>query len=145
MTERKRPSAGNERGSAGLQDSAQVGLDPSDPWFQAFMAALVQALGVRIRKEWKEDATALVESGEQFLQGSSEDLARWSGLMASGALRARDFQWLVQARTDLSRLKAIGQIGNAKGGIDRFRNVLIETLLSTAFAYFLSPKSSSGR
>ncbi len=120
---------------------AAAGFQLSDPWFLAFMARLVQAVAMRAASDWKEHTKAVTDSGQEFLEESRDDLARWSGLLASGALLEKDFRWLTRSRSELLKVRTLGQVGMSVAQIDRFRSILVETIVATALVFFLDPDS----
>jgi hypothetical protein len=110
---------------------------PSSPNFKGFLAALRIELADRLKTEWAAHRTALFQVGERFIERTREDLERWSGLLAVGALTRKDFDWLVQGRRDLAGMEALQNAGLSIAQADRFRSALVETIVGTAFRHFL--------
>lgn len=118
-------------------------LDPTDngPEFDDFLEALRRAVRLRLAGEWKGAREALFRLGDAFIDRSREDLQRWTGLLAVGALTRADFDWLVQGRRDLGELEALRAAGITTAQADRLRAAVVETVVSTAFAHFLGWKA----
>lgn len=114
---------------------------PADPaanrGFEAFMRQLKTALRERLEREWPNFRSALFEIGDGFIDRTRTDLARWTGLLAVGALSPEDFEWLVFGRRELAELEALRLAGLSLAQVDRFRAALVETVVGTAFRHFL--------
>lgn len=112
-------------------------IESQPPHFREFLRRLFRALALRIREEWAESSGILRGVADDMVGASADDLARWSGLLASGAIAPKDYQWLVQGRVDLARMETLRKAGFTRSQIDRFRAILVETVVRTAVAFFL--------
>ncbi len=105
--------------------------------FDAFVRSLKDALRDRLSSDWPAYRAALFQIGDGFVDRTRGDMARWTGLLATGALTRDDFEWLVFGRRELAELEALRLAGLSLAQIDRFRAALVETIVGTAFRHFL--------
>lgn len=81
-------------------------------------------------KKYKNEAEADVKA---FLADSKSSLERWTGLLASGDLTPRDFEWLVESQKDLLGMHALNQTALSKIRLEHFKksamNLVIDTIL----------------
>ena len=105
--------------------------------FEAFVRQLKDSLRDRVATDWPTYRAALFQIGEGFVDRTRGDMARWTGLLATGALTRDDFEWLVFGRRELAELEALRLAGLSLAQIDRFRAALVETIVGTAFRHFL--------
>ncbi|MFT5517725.1 MAG: hypothetical protein ACI80V_003874 [Rhodothermales bacterium] len=110
---------------------------------KTFLRRLLKALAVAIGANWQEFAGPLRASAKELIEDSTTDLARWSGLLASGAITPTDYRWLVDARTDLTELEVLSRAGMTRNQVDRFRALVTETIVVTAISVFLRPPKES--
>ena len=105
--------------------------------FEAFIRMLKESLRDRLATEWPAFRAALFQIGDGFVDRTRSDMARWTGLLSTGALSRDDFEWLVFGRRELAELEALRFAGLSLAQIDRFRAMLVETIVGTAFRHFL--------
>lgn len=105
--------------------------------FDDFIRQLKDALRARLSTDWPAYRAALFQIGDGFVDRTRSDMARWSGLLATGALTREDFEWLVFGRRELAELEALRLAGLSLAQIDRFRATLVEVIVGTAFGHFL--------
>jgi hypothetical protein len=72
-----------------------------------------------------------------FLRRSREDLIRWTGQLARQDLSKEEFESLVRGQADLAKMAALTQAGAALADIQRFRDGLINLVVSSATKVFL--------
>lgn len=113
------------------------GPSPRSGDFETFLRALREALRERLSQEWPAYRTALFEIGDGFIARTRSDMARWTGLVAVGALTPQDFEWLVYGRRELAELESLRLAGLSLAQVDRFRAALVEVVVGTAFRHFL--------
>jgi hypothetical protein len=105
--------------------------------YKEFLAALetgIRDLAAKTGKEFAKDAQS---DAREFLTKTEEDLKRWTKLLAKGQLTKDEFEWLVEGKQDLAKMRALKLAGLAQVRIDRFRNALMDLIVDTAFAVFL--------
>jgi hypothetical protein len=126
----------DSRAATGSADASTVSL-------KTFLKRLLKALAVAIGANWQSFAGPLRASAYQLIEDSASDLARWSGLLAAGAITPTDYRWLVDARTQLTELEVLFQAGMTRNQVDRFRALVTETIVVTAIGVFLGPKTEN--
>ena len=94
----------------------------------------VKDLAETTLKDFKKEA---IKDGKAFLEELKEDLIRWTGLLASGAITRDDFDSLVRGNRDLAEMELLRQRGLAKAKADKFVNGLIELVIDKAFQTYL--------
>lgn len=107
------------------------------PEFDGFIQNLKNALRDRLASDWPAYRAALFQIGSGFVDRTRGDMARWTGLLATGALTRDDFEWLVFGRRELAELEALRLAGLSLAQIDRFRAALVETIVGATFRHFL--------
>lgn len=105
--------------------------------FDTFIRQVKEALRDRLASDWPAYRSALFQIGDGFVDRTRSDMARWTGLLSTGALTRDDFEWLVFGRRELAELEALRLAGLSLAQIDRFRAALVETIVGTAFRHFL--------
>jgi hypothetical protein len=68
---------------------------------------------------------------KDFLDTSKADLKNWAILYAQGNISKDDLRELILGQKDLSRMVALKQAGLAQISIDKFRNAMIEKVVTT--------------
>ena len=104
-----------------------------DDYLDAVMTDAQILLSSTIREGRKEAKEIL----EAHVQNSKERLRRWTKLLASGDLKKREFQLLVNNQITLGRmrLRTVEVIGK-RAALD-FRNALRSLFIDKAFEIFL--------
>ncbi|MDZ7659654.1 hypothetical protein [Fodinibius sp.] len=77
-----------------------------------------------------------VEDGKAFAEEAKGDLKRWTQLMAEGKLTSDDLKFLVKGKKDLAKMEALKQKGLAKARLDKFKDILVGTVVSLAITLF---------
>ncbi len=77
---------------------------------------------------YAREATA---DAKDFLDTSKADLKNWVTLYAQGNISKDDLRDLILGQKDLSQMVALKQAGLAQISIDRFRNAMIEKVVTT--------------
>lgn len=106
----------------------------SEADLKRFFAAVVAAMSARIASSWSSRAGTVRALADEFVESAAVDLARWSGLLSAGILTPEDYAWLVRGRSDVAEIAALSTAGLTRSQIDRFRTMLIETIVATAVA-----------
>ena len=83
-------------------------------------------------------ATQAIDDGNDFIEDTKEDLERWTKLLAKGELSKDDFTFLIQSQKDLFNLHALKQAGLALIAAQKFRDAVIDLMISAASKTFLS-------
>lgn len=109
-------------------------LTLSEADLKRFFAAVVTALSARIASSWSTRSGTVRALADDFVESAAVDLARWSGLLSAGFLTPEDYAWLVRGRSDVAEITALSTAGLTRSQIDRFRTMLIETIVATAVA-----------
>jgi len=86
---------------------------------------------------WKEHLGAVVSDGSAFLDGTREDMERWTKQLAKGELSKEDFRFLVLGKKDLMEMEALKQAGLALVRVDRCRKGLLDLVVNTALDAFM--------
>lgn len=106
------------------------------PNFDDFIEQLISDL-VNHAQQFGEDVKdEFVEDGKAFAKKAKEDLKRWTQLVAEGKLTREDLEFLVKGKKDLAKMEALKQKGLAKARLDKFKDALIGTVVSSAFTLF---------
>ena len=77
-----------------------------------------------------------VKDARAFLEKTSNDLQRWTKLLAQELISEQDFSDLVQAKKALAEIHALRQKGVALTKLERFRSRLINLVIDSAFNVF---------
>lgn len=85
-------------------------------------------------KGFAEQARA---DADDFLQRSRKKLERWTGKLARKELSGDQFEFLVKSEVDLAEVAALAQAGAALAAIQRFRDGLVNLVVSSATKVFL--------
>ncbi len=91
-------------------------------------AACVGALKGYV-KEMQSDAQA-------FLAAAAADLETWTAQLAAGTIDSGDFTAYLKADASLAQMAALTAAGIAAADLQRFRDTLIDTVVSAAVATF---------
>ena len=87
-----------------------------------------------IAKEAGEDfKEELIKDGQAFIKKSKEDLERWMILAAEGRLTKDELEYLINGKKDLAEMEALKQKGLAEVKIDKMRNALLNSVISSVF------------
>jgi hypothetical protein len=78
-----------------------------------------------------------VQDGEEFLRRTRDDLERWARLLEEGELSRDEFESLVRGQKDLAEMKALKRVGLAAAEADRFREALLDRIVTTAAGMIL--------
>ncbi|MFT4604712.1 MAG: hypothetical protein ACI9W4_001445 [Rhodothermales bacterium] len=97
-----------------------------------FFRRVLALVAAGIVRNWGDLRDALRSATVDFLEGSGADIARWSGLMASGAIDRADYDTLIRARAALGKMEALTLAGMSRGQISKFRALLVESVVATA-------------
>ena len=68
--------------------------------FEAFIRMLKESLRDRLANEWPAFRAALFQIGDGVVDRTRSDMARWTGLLSTGALSRDDFEWLAEGPGD---------------------------------------------
>ncbi|NNE69367.1 MAG: hypothetical protein HKN29_03265 [Rhodothermales bacterium] len=109
----------------------------SEADLKRFFAALAASLSARIAAAWSSRAGTIRALADGFVESATVDIARWSGMLSAGIISAQDYQWLVRGRSDVAEITALSTAGLTRSQVDRFRTMLVETIVATALAELL--------
>ncbi|MEJ2441802.1 MAG: hypothetical protein P8Y06_02700, partial [Patescibacteria group bacterium] len=115
--------------------SIMGGGDMAD--FDKYFDKLQKNLKDLVRTNWKNFIDAAGADGQAFLLETKEDLKRWTRLLANGDLTREEFEFLVDSKEDLLKLKALKKLGLTKVRIQMFQTAVIGLIIDTAFDFFL--------
>ncbi len=82
------------------------------------------------KTEGADFAKELCADGEEFLAAAREDLKRWTGQLARGELKAKEFQRLVRGKKSVAEMRALKQLGIAAARIDKIRSRIIDLVIT---------------
>ncbi|MCG6981413.1 MAG: hypothetical protein LJE88_08370 [Deltaproteobacteria bacterium] len=105
--------------------------------FDKYFDILQKNLEDLVRNTWKDFIDAAGADGQAFLLETKEDLKRWTRLLANGDLTREEFEFLVDSKEDLLKLKALKKLGLTKVRIQMFQTAVIGLIIDTAFDFFL--------
>lgn len=97
-----------------------------------FFRRVLALVAAGVARNWGELREVLQSATVDFLEGSGTDVARWSGLLASGAIDRADYEALVAARAALGKMEALTVAGMSRGQISKFRALLVESVVGAA-------------
>lgn len=103
------------------------------PDFDEFLKTLKHDLGDLAHHFGDDVKTELINDGRSFAVKSKRDLERWMKELVNGSLTKDDFEWLVKGKKDLAEMEALKQAGLTRARIDKYRNALLDTVISSAF------------
>jgi hypothetical protein len=109
----------------------------SMPDFDAFLDQLEDDIVDLADAHFDELREQAVQDGEAFLDRTEADLKRWTTLLETGRLSREEMASLVRGQKDLARMNALKQAGLAAVEATRFRDALLERVVSTAVRVFL--------
>ncbi|MDN7143046.1 hypothetical protein KC131_20540 [Pseudomonas sp. JQ170] len=102
-----------------------------------YLNALKQPLAVFIKDNFHDFKSAAEKDLKDFLVQAKDNIAKWTGLLASRTINAREFDSLLKGESSLGRLHALKQVGLAQTRWDLFTAGVITILVNTAIAVFL--------
>ncbi|MDA0684248.1 MAG: hypothetical protein O2797_05130 [Bacteroidetes bacterium] len=82
--------------------------------------------------------TRLLDAGRETLSDQSHLLAHWMSLASAGSLSREDVGWLAKGNMDLGRLTALEQSGLALADVDRLRQAITSSVISSIGKAILS-------
>jgi hypothetical protein len=104
----------------------------ADP-FNDFINILKTDLG-DLAESFGDDIRAiLVDESNIFVEKTRDDLERWVQQLAEGDLSREEFEWLVKGKKDLAEMEALKKKGLAKAKVDKYKIVIINTVVGSAF------------
>ncbi|WP_430412403.1 hypothetical protein [Kordia sp.] len=79
---------------------------------------------------------------QDFLDASKEKLERWTLFLASGAITADEYKWLIESQKDLVVLKGLYTAGVSKIKLGHLKNSILNTVVNTALGIVLNDNSA---
>lgn len=107
------------------------------PTFNDFITTLEHDLLDFAKENLEEYKDDLLKDGTTFIEKTKSDLERWSEGLASGALSADDFEFLLKGKKDLAEMEALKQLGLSQIRIDKITNGLIDVIAGSVIKTFL--------
>lgn len=107
------------------------------PTFNDFISTLEHDLLDFAKENLEEYKDDLLKDGTTFIEKTKSDLERWSEGLASGALSADDFEFLLKGKKDLAEMEALKQLGLSQIRIDKITNGLIDVIAGSVIKTFL--------
>ena len=80
----------------------------------------------------EEYRDAAVADGKKLLSEIRDDLERWISLLASGAIKQNEFEWLVKSNKSLVKMTALKQSGLAALRVKQFSKSLLNTIVQAS-------------
>ena len=105
--------------------------------FEDYFDKLANNLEDLVKNNWKDFLDAAEADGKAFLLETKEDLKRWTRLLSNSDLTREEFEFLVESKKDLLKLKALKKLGLTKVRIQMFQTAVIGLIIDTAFDFFL--------
>jgi len=105
--------------------------------FEDYFDKLANNLEDLMKNNWKDFLDAAEADGKAFLLETKEDLKRWTRLLSNSDLTGEEFEFLVESKKDLLKLKALKKLGLTKVRIQMFQTAVIGLIIDTAFDFFL--------
>jgi hypothetical protein len=87
--------------------------------FNELLNEIKAGIGELATKEAKDFVSETKADGDAFLKEIAADLRRWTDLVARKKLTTDEFEFLLGAKRDLAKMKALTKRGLAKARIDR--------------------------
>ncbi|MDE3185872.1 MAG: hypothetical protein KGM16_20860 [Bacteroidota bacterium] len=75
-----------------------------------------------------------IEDGKNFLTAMSDDLGRWTQLLADRRITTMDFETLVTGNKDLIEMDALTFAGLALTRVDQFKGSVLNLIIDTVFS-----------
>ncbi|MCK9484478.1 MAG: hypothetical protein M0R34_08955 [Candidatus Marinimicrobia bacterium] len=66
---------------------------------------------------------------QSFIKSLQADLEFWTESFAQGKITTDDLEFLVKAKSDLAKMRALKQAGLAKVALDRFRDAVLGVII----------------
>ncbi len=107
------------------------------PNFETFLDTLNDDIVQLAETHFDDLRDQAVQDGTTFLEQTEDDLKRWTRLLEEEKLTRAEVASLVRGRRDLAEMEALKQAGLAAAEADRFRNALLDQVVSTAVNVFL--------
>ena len=107
------------------------------PDINDFLVSLKDELLGFAEKNLKDYKDELLKDGNTFAKKLKSDLERWGQGLISGALRKKDFEFLVKGKKDLAEMEALKQAGLGKVKINKIRDGVIGIVVNSAIKTFL--------
>jgi hypothetical protein len=107
------------------------------PTFNDFVSTLKNDLLDFAKENLEEYKDELLKDGTLFIEKTKSDLERWTEGLASGALSATDFEFLLKGKKDLAQMEALKQLGLSKIRITKITNSIIDVVVGSAVKTFL--------
>lgn len=101
------------------------------PDFDALLDTLKDEVADLAETHLQEVRDEAIRDGEDFLNRTQDDLRRWTRLLEEGELSRDEFESLVRGQKDLAEMEALKQTGLAAAQAERFRDALIDRIIST--------------
>lgn len=107
------------------------------PTFNDFVSTLKSDLLDFAKENFDEYKEELLKDGNAFLEKAKSDIERWTEGLATGAISAADFEFLLQGKKDLAQMEALKQLGLSKIRITKITNSIIDIIAGSAIKTFL--------
>lgn len=104
----------------------------ADP-FNDFINILKADLGDLAESFGDDIRTILIDESNNFVEKTRDDLECWVQQLTEGDLSREDFEWLVKGKKDLAEMEALKKKGLAKAKVDKYKIVIIDTVVGSAF------------
>ena len=101
--------------------------------FSDFTKAVESGAKTLARSTLKEFLTQAQSDVNDFLANERANLQKWTKQLANGELTRTEFKSLVRGERDLAQLLALTNAGVATAKLQRFRDGLIDLVISSAF------------
>lgn len=99
---------------------------------QSFLDEVMSILADQIRENLPSMREVILDSGREALRKSSQDLARWNAMLASGTISSQEYEWLVDSRISVIEMEALKAAGLALARIDEFRAAIVRSITGAA-------------
>lgn len=104
--------------------------------FEDFMNGVLGGVGDLATDTLGDIPSGAMSDAKAFLAFSADSLETWTDALAKGELSAAEFQDLADDLPDLTALVALSELGIAKTKLQRFRDGLVDLIVSSATKVF---------
>lgn len=105
--------------------------------FSSFQTAFIEGARELAAKSLSEFRAQAESDARNFLNRTEADLRRWTANLGRGEISAAEFSDLVKGRAALAQLAALTHAGIGLTRLQRFRDGLVDLLISSALKAFL--------
>ena len=99
---------------------------------EPFLAEVMTLLAEQIRENLPNIREVILNSSEEMLIKSGQDLARWNAMLAAGTISAQEYEWLVDSRISVVEMDGLKTAGLALARIDELKASIVQSITGAA-------------